>query len=210
MSRNTHDARRWPAPAKPVADKDKGIYEDVELMDQSFHKNDLVELVINVTGKKPEPKQEKAVFGAGCFWHVEDAFRHIPGVLSTQVGFMGGTKENPTYKEVCTGETGHTEVTEVTFDPDKITYDHLLDIFWNIHDPTQVNRQGPDIGVQYRSVIFYLTDEQRKAAAASKERAQQSMKKPIATSIEPAGRFYRAEEYHQQYFEKTGRKACGF
>ena len=162
-----------------------------------------------MSGERQSSKQEKATFGAGCFWHVEDAFLKEPGVISTQSGFMGGTTENPTYEEVCTGQTGHTEVVEVTYDPDKVTYDRLLDVFWSIHDPTQVNRQGPDIGVQYRSVIFYHNAEQQKLAAASWERIQKASGKPIATRIEPAGKFFRAEEYHQRYFEKTGKRCCG-
>lgn len=209
MPGEKHDERQWPMPMKPFDDDRMDIGDDLELMDPAVHKNDLVELVINVTGDKPMSKQEKATFGAGCFWHVEDAFLHVPGIISTQAGFMGGSTENPTYEEVCTGRTGHTEVVEITYDPDKVTYEHLLDIFWNIHDPTQVNRQGPDIGIQYRSVIFYHNVQQEKLAAESWEHIHKVLKRPIATKIEPAGKFYRAEEYHQRYFEKTGRKSCG-
>ncbi len=209
MSRENQDDRRWPMPMNPFAGDSMGGFEDTELMDPAFHKNDIVELVINITGNRTEARHEKATFGAGCFWHVEDAFMRVPGVISTQSGFMGGKTENPTYEEVCTGTTGHTEVVEVTFDPDRVTYEQLLEVFWTIHDPTQVNRQGPDIGVQYRSVIFYHSAEQQKTAEESWERMQKSSGKPIATRIEPAGRFYRAEEYHQRYFEKTGRKSCG-
>ncbi len=157
------------------------------------------------------PKLEKAYFAAGCFWHVEDAFRHVPGVVGTAVGFMGGHTENPTYKEVCTDRTGHAETIEVVYDPSKVTYDQLLDIFWSHHDPTTLNRQGPDSGSQYRSAIFYLNKEQEEKARASKESLQKSGKfaKPIVTEISPAKTFYKAEEYHQQYFEKTGQRSCG-
>jgi peptide-methionine (S)-S-oxide reductase len=156
-------------------------------------------------------KLEKAYFAAGCFWHVEDAFMHVPGVVATAVGFMGGHTENPTYKEVCTDRTGHAETTEVVYDPAKVTYDQLLDIFWSHHDPTTLNRQGPDSGSQYRSAIFYLNKEQEEKAKASKESLQKSGKftKPIVTEIKPAKTFYKAEEYHQQYFEKTGQRSCG-
>lgn len=157
------------------------------------------------------PKLEKAYFAAGCFWHVEDAFRHVPGVVSTAVGFMGGHTENPSYKEVCTDRTGHAETTEVVYDPTKVTYEQLLEIFWSHHDPTTLNRQGPDSGSQYRSAIFYLNREQEEKAKASKESLQKSGKfsKPIVTEITPAKTFYKAEEYHQQYFEKTGQRSCG-
>ncbi|HEY3346352.1 MAG TPA: peptide-methionine (S)-S-oxide reductase MsrA [Nitrospirota bacterium] len=153
---------------------------------------------------------EKATFAAGCFWHVEEDFRHLPGVVSTQVGFMGGHKENPTYKEVCGGDTGHAEAVEVSYDPAIISYDALLKVFWENHDPTTFNRQGPDIGEQYRSVIFYGNDEQRRKAEASKEQLAASgrFKRPIVTQVVPAGKFYRAEEYHQQYYEKNGLKSC--
>lgn len=156
-------------------------------------------------------KLEKAYFAAGCFWHVEDAFRQVPGVVATAVGFMGGHTESPTYKEVCTDRTGHAETTEVVYDPTKVSYDQLLDVFWSHHDPTTMNRQGPDVGSQYRSAIFYLTPEQEAKAKASKDRLQSSnkFKKPIVTEIVPATTFYKAEEYHQQYFEKTGQKSCG-
>jgi len=158
-----------------------------------------------------KPKLEKAYFAAGCFWHVEDAFRHVPGVVATAVGFMGGHTEDPTYKEVCTDRTGHAETTEVVYDPAKVTYDQLLDVFWSHHDPTTINRQGPDFGSQYRSAIFYLNREQEEKARSSKESLQKSGKftKPIVTEIMPAKTFYKAEEYHQQYFEKTGQRSCG-
>lgn len=157
------------------------------------------------------PKLEKAYFAAGCFWHVEDAFRQVPGVVSTAVGFMGGHTENPTYKEVCTDRTGHAETTEVTYDPSKVTFDQLLDVFWSHHDPTTLNRQGPDSGSQYRSAIFYLNKDQEEKAKASKESLQKSGKftRPVVTEIVPAKTFYKAEEYHQQYFEKTGQRSCG-
>jgi peptide-methionine (S)-S-oxide reductase len=154
---------------------------------------------------------EKATFAAGCFWGVEAGFRKIEGVVSTSVGFMGGTLENPSYKDVCTNTTGHAEVVMVEFDPSKVSYDKLLDTFWEIHDPTTLNRQGPDSGTQYRSAIFYHTPEQRDAALTSKERVESSgkYKRPIVTEISPATDYYLAEEYHQQYLEKKGISACG-
>jgi peptide-methionine (S)-S-oxide reductase len=153
---------------------------------------------------------EKATFGAGCFWGVEAAFREVPGVVNVTVGYEGGHTENPTYQEVCTDLTGHAEVAQVEYDPEKVSYEQLLDVFWSIHDPTQVNRQGPDIGTQYRSVIFFHTPEQEQAARASKARLESSgrYRRPIATAIEPAQTFYRAEEYHQQYLAKRGLKHC--
>jgi peptide-methionine (S)-S-oxide reductase len=148
----------------------------------------------------------KATFGAGCFWCVEDIFRTTPGVQSTSVGYGGGHTKNPTYQEVCTDETGHAELVQVEFDPTVIPYEKLLDVFWGSHDPTQLNRQGPDIGTQYRSVIFYHDSEQQKIATQSKERLDASGKlgKKIATQIQPAPEFYRAEEYHQKYYVKCG------
>ncbi len=153
---------------------------------------------------------EIATFGAGCFWGVEAAFRRVPGVVSTQVGFMGGTLSNPTYKDVCTNRTGHAEVVEVTYDPARVSYDELLKIFWENHDPTQLNRQGPDTGTQYRSVIFFHSPEQEAAARASKEKLERSgaHQRPIVTAIQPAAEFWRAEEYHQQYLEKRGLATC--
>src|SRR5918999_1119023 len=141
---------------------------------------------------------KKATFGAGCFWGVEAAYRQIPGVISTQVGYAGGTTENPTYKEVCSDRTGHAEVVEVTYDPERVSYEKLLHVFWTNHDPTQLNRQGPDVGSQYRSVIFVHDDEQKEAALASKEKLEAggTFKRPIVTQIEPAVPFYVAEEYH--------------
>ena len=149
---------------------------------------------------------QRATFAAGCFWGVESAFRQLPGVLATAVGYTGGHTENPPYKEVCSDRTGHTEAMTVEFDPAKISYEQLLDVFWDIHDPTQLNRQGPDHGSQYRSAIFTHGPEQEKAARESKERLSKSGKfrKPIVTEIAPAPVFYMAEDYHQQYFEKRG------
>ncbi|MHB8146565.1 MAG: peptide-methionine (S)-S-oxide reductase MsrA [Vulcanimicrobiaceae bacterium] len=148
-------------------------------------------------------KQEIATFAAGCFWGVEMAYRQVPGVLDAIVGYTGGHTTNPTYREVCSDTTGHAEAIEVTFDPAQVPYDQLLELFWQMHDPTQVNRQGPDIGTQYRSAIFTHSDEQARAAAASRERAQAGFNRPIATEIVPATAFYRAEEYHQRYFERN-------
>lgn len=152
----------------------------------------------------------KATFGAGCFWGVEETFRQVPGVRGTAVGYAGGTLENPTYKDVCSDRTGHAEVVEVDYDPAAVAYDTLLDVFWNNHNPTQLNRQGPDVGTQYRSVIFFHTPEQEAAARASKERLSQSGRfgRPIVTEISPAQPFWRAEEYHQRYFEKRGGGSC--
>ena len=148
----------------------------------------------------------KATFGAGCFWHVEDLFQKIDGVTSTKVGYTGGKLTNPTYEEVCTDTTGHAEAVEVEYDPNKISYQDLLDVFWNNHDPTSVNRQGPDIGIQYRSAIFFHNEEQKKIAEKSKEQIENSGKfnKKIVTEITPAPKFYNAEEYHQKYFQKHG------
>lgn len=153
-------------------------------------------------------KLQKATFAAGCFWGVEEIFRNVPGVVSTRVGYIGGTTNDPTYEDVCTDKTGHAEAVEVEFDPSKVSYDRLLDIFWNMHDPTQVNRQGPDTGTQYRSVIFFHAQEQKKEALVSKEKLDKSRKfnKPVVTQIIPAGKFYPAEEYHQRYFQKRGIK----
>ena len=147
-----------------------------------------------------------ATFGAGCFWGVEGAFREVPGVVDTAVGYAGGKWENPTYEQVCSGLTGHAEVCQVAFDPDVVSYDELLDVFWRIHDPTQLNRQGPDTGYQYRSVIFCHTPEQEAAARASRSHlvATGRVHGPVATKIEPAPTFWRAEEYHQRYAEKHG------
>ena len=151
--------------------------------------------------------REKATFGAGCFWHVEETFSKVKGVLSTFVGFMGGTLQNPSYKQVCTGTTGHAEVVHLEFDPDIVSYDELLNIFWDLHDPTTLNRQGPDIGTQYRSAIFYHNEEQKETAKSSKEKLEKSgkYKGKTVTEIISASEFYKAEEYHQRYFEKIRR-----
>jgi peptide-methionine (S)-S-oxide reductase len=153
---------------------------------------------------------EKAMFGAGCFWGVEATFRSINGVKEAIVGYAGGKTENPTYEDVCTDETGHAEVVEVEYDPALVSYDQLLEVFWANHDPTTLNRQGPDVGTQYRSVIFYYTPEQKAAAERSKAAQDQSgrFRRPIVTQIEPAPPFYRAEEYHQRYLEKRGMTHC--
>jgi peptide-methionine (S)-S-oxide reductase len=155
-------------------------------------------------------KTEKATFAAGCFWGVESAFRQVNGVIDTQVGYTGGKTADPTYEEVCTGTTGHAEAIEITFDSAKVSYETLLGLFWGMHDPTQVNRQGPNVGTQYRSAVFYHSPEQKSAAEAAKAALNKSGKyiKSVATQILPAAPFYRAEEYHQRYFEKNGGPAC--
>jgi peptide-methionine (S)-S-oxide reductase len=151
-----------------------------------------------------------ATFAAGCFWGIEAAFQRVPGVTETAVGYMGGSLDNPTYKDVCTDTTGHAEVVQVEFDPARVTYNELLDVFWKVHDPTQVNRQGPDFGTQYRSAIFVHGVEQELAARESRDRLQASerLHRPVATEITPAGHFWRAEEYHQKYLEKRGMSHC--
>ena len=153
---------------------------------------------------------EKATFGAGCFWGVEATFRAVPGVTDAAVGYAGGKTENPTYEDVCSHATGHAEVVQVEFDPAVVSYDHLLDVFWSNHNPTTLNRQGPDVGDQYRSVIFYHSPEQQAAAEASKARLDKSgrYKNPVVTFIEPAPAFYRAEDYHRRYLEKRGMSHC--
>jgi peptide-methionine (S)-S-oxide reductase len=155
-------------------------------------------------------KTERASFAAGCFWGVEEAFRCLNGVISTSVGYMGGEYENPTYEDVCTGQTGHAETVEIVYDPSIISYNELLAVFWNNHDPTTPNRQGPDIGSQYRSVIFYHDEDQKRQAENSKEKVQTRLDREIVTQIVPATNFYRAEDYHQQYLAKRGRKSCRF
>jgi peptide-methionine (S)-S-oxide reductase len=149
-------------------------------------------------------RTETATFGAGCFWGVEYVFERVPGVLVTEVGYAGGHTENPTYREVCSDTTGHAEVLKVEFDPALVSYDQLLEVFWAMHDPTQVNRQGPDVGDQYRSVIFTHSDEQQRAADSSRQKAQERFGRSIATQVEPAGPFYAAEDYHQRYYDKNG------
>lgn len=153
---------------------------------------------------------EKATFAAGCFWGVEAMFRAVPGVVSTRVGYTGGTLENPSYQDVCTDRTGHAEAVEVAYDPARVSYDVLLDVFWKGHDPTTLNRQGPDSGTQYRSAIFYHTSEQEAAARASREQLERSgaYRRPIVTEIVPANLFWEAEDYHQQYLEKRGMAHC--
>lgn len=153
---------------------------------------------------------EIATFGAGCFWGVEAAFARVPGVIEAISGYSGGHTENPTYKDVCTDETGHAEVVQVTFDPAKVSFDKLLEVFWTMHDPTQVNRQGPDFGSQYRTAVFFHSPEQEATAKKIKAELNASgkFKKPIATEITAAGTFYRAEEYHQKYLEKRGATSC--
>ena len=153
-------------------------------------------------------ESKTATFAAGCFWGVEDAFRQLPGVIDAVSGYTGGHVDSPTYRQVCGHGTGHAEAVEVTYDPQRISYDRLLDFFWQIHDPTQLNRQGPDVGDQYRSAIFTHDDEQAREAAASRDLEQRKHDRPIVTEIAPASRFWRAEEYHQRYFEKNGGAAC--
>ena len=160
------------------------------------------------TGNTPK----LATFGAGCFWGVEEAFRTVDGVISTAVGYMGGFVKDPGYEQVCTSETGHAEVVQVTYDPARVSYENLLEIFWSIHDPTQLNRQGPDIGPNYRSAIFFHDEDQRRIAENIRARLEEDdvFPGPIVTSIEPAQVFWEAEEYHQNYFEKHGRGGCRF
>ena len=152
--------------------------------------------------------QARATFAAGCFWGVEETFRRIPGVKETAVGYIGGSTSEPTYKEICSGTTGHTEAVDVNFDPDEVTFEQLLEVFWENHDPTQLNRQGPDLGSQYRSGIFFHSAAQEAVAKASKDGAAPRFPRPIVTEITAAPTFWRAEEYHQQYFEKNGMVGC--
>jgi peptide-methionine (S)-S-oxide reductase len=161
-------------------------------------------------GEIMSPAHETATFGAGCFWGVEHAFRQLDGVVDAAVGYAGGHTERPTYREVCTGTTGHAEAVQITFDPSRISYEQLLGAFWDLHDPTQVNRQGPDVGTQYRSVIFVHSPQQEDAARASRSAldASGSLSRPVATEIAPAGPFWRAEDYHQQYLAKRGMGSC--
>jgi peptide-methionine (S)-S-oxide reductase len=151
---------------------------------------------------------ERATFAAGCFWGVESAFRAIPGVTTTRVGYTGGHTEDPSYYDVCSDTTGHAEAVEVEFDPEQVSYETLLDLFWRSHDPTQGNRQGPDVGSQYRSAVFFHSPEQQEQALASKARVQAQLPIPVTTEVVPAETFFEAEDYHQQYFEKQGRTSC--
>ena len=155
---------------------------------------------------------EVATFAAGCFWGVQAAFQNVPGVVDTEVGYSGGHTDNPTYRDVCGDETGHAEVVEVRFDPAKVTYAQLKDDYWKAHDPTQINRQGPDVGTQYRTAIFFHSPEQEETAKKSRAALEASgqFRRPIATEITPAGKFYRAEEYHQKYLQKRGAASCHF
>jgi peptide-methionine (S)-S-oxide reductase len=184
----------WPA---ATVKQQTGSRRTVASRAQSFH-------------RAPSMKTEKATFGAGCFWGVEETFRKLKGVVSTAVGYAGGTKDNPSYEDVCTDETGHAEVVEVEFDPSQISFNQLLDVFWSNHNPTTLNRQGPDVGTQYRSVIFYHSPEQKAAAESSKDELEKNRRfnGPIVTQIEPAPRLWRAEEYHQRYLEKRGQPHC--
>lgn len=150
----------------------------------------------------------QAILAAGCFWGIEAAFRKVPGVQATEAGYTGGTTENPSYRDVCTGTTGHAEAVKITFDPSRVSFGKLLEIFWQIHDPTSLNRQGPDVGTQYRSAVFYADSGQRKTAEASAKALAKTLGKPVVTQIAPATEFYRAEEYHQDYVGKNGETAC--
>ncbi len=164
---------------------------------------------LKVSKKPAKNKNIKiAMFGAGCFWGVEETFRTLPGVIDTEVGYAGGTFKKATYEEVCSGETGHTEVVGITFDSKKISYNKLLEVFWSIHDPTQINRQGPDVGYQYRSVIFYFDEYQRKQAEASLRKEQKKHDRTIVTIIEPVSIYVKAEEHHQKYLFNGGRSGC--
>jgi peptide-methionine (S)-S-oxide reductase len=151
---------------------------------------------------------EEATFAAGCFWQVEIDFANTPGVLSTMVGYTGGSTDSPSYEDVCTGRTGHAEAVHLTFDPDQVSYEELLNLFFSLHDPTQMNRQGPDVGSQYRSAVFFHTPEQEREAIAAKERAQTEHRSEVVTEIVPAQHFWLAEDYHQRYLEKRGLASC--
>jgi peptide-methionine (S)-S-oxide reductase len=165
-------------------------------------------LEVSKRSRRQAVATEKATFGAGCFWGVEAEYRSTPGVTATAVGYTGGSAENPTYEQVCTGTTGHAEAVEVEFDPEQASYEDMLEIFWANHDPTTLDRQGPDVGSQYRSAIFIHSPEQEQAAVESRDRAQTRHKRPIVTEIVPASEFWRAEDYHQQYLEKRGLATC--
>lgn len=169
----------------------------------------LAAVSVSLAGKK-EAKVEKAIFAGGCFWGVEALFEELDGVQSAVSGYIGGHTKNPTYKDICYKNTGHAEAVEVLYDPAKVSYEELCFYFWRLHDPTSVNRQGPDVGSQYRSAIFYLNDEQKEIAEKVKPEAQKKWKRKIVTEIVPASTFYRAEEYHQDYFKKHGRHGCHY
>jgi len=197
-------------------DSKNGIF-DTDRTFYAFHSfnrgenlSDNVLIMGSMNSNQIVEKTAMAMFGAGCFWGVEAQFRAIPGVLVTEVGYAGGAMKNPTYEDVCTDESGHAEVVRVTFDPSKVGYAKLLEVFWNGHNPTTLNRQGPDIGSQYRSAIFFYSPEQQAEATASRDALTAAKKypRPIVTEISPAPDFYRAEEYHQQYLEKRGLASC--
>jgi len=166
--------------------------------------------IVDIMFDKKDKNLEKATFAAGCFWGVEDVFIKVKGVESTLVGYTGGRLKDPTYENVCSGITGHAEAVLVEFDPEKVSYKELLNIFWNTHDPTTLHKQGPDVGEQYRSVIFFHSEEQKEEAEKSKKELEASgkFKDPIVTEITPASEFYKAEDYHQKYFQKTGLRSC--
>ena len=167
--------------------------------------------VVAAEKSEGKPMKEKAVFAAGCFWGVESIYQQIDGVIDTTVGYVGGKTDNPTYKEVCYTDTGHAEAVEIIYDPAKVSYETRLDIFWRAHDPTTLNRQGPDVGSQYRSAVFYTSPEQKAVAEKVREESQKKWEKPIVTEITPAAVFYPAEDYHQDYFAKKGiKKSCHF
>jgi peptide-methionine (S)-S-oxide reductase len=182
--------------------------EQVNVKETASHKQNEKNSNAGKSKMTKEIKTEKAMFGAGCFWGVEEDFRTLPGVISTKVGFSGGTVKDPSYERVCRGDTGHAEVVEVEYDPAKISYKDLLKTFFSSHDPTTLNRQGPDVGYQYRSVIYYVSPEQEKEAKAAKEELQAKSRRQIVTEIEPAKPFYAAEEYHQHYLLKRGQTVC--
>ncbi|MBL0926710.1 MAG: peptide-methionine (S)-S-oxide reductase MsrA [Phycisphaerales bacterium] len=186
-----------PAPAAPADTKAK----EPSAVNPTTPKRDWSEIV-------KTPGAEVATLALGCFWSPEEEFRKVKGVIDTEVGYTGGNTKNPTYKDVCTDTTGHAEALQIVFDPKVITYDEILDLFWQMHDPTQIDRQGPDVGTQYRTAIFTTNDAQQKSAKASKERWQKQFKKPIATEIVKLEVFYPAEEYHQRYWEKRGGGSC--
>lgn len=163
----------------------------------------IIALCLNSSKGEQMVQYEKATLGGGCFWCTEAVFQSLPGVITVISGYAGGTRVNPTYKEICTGKTGHAEVVEITFDPAKISFEKLLNVFWKAHDPTTLNRQGADAGTQYRSVIFYHNQNQKISAEKSKSEAQRQFTDPIVTEIKPLVHFYEAEEYHQDYFEKN-------